>query len=285
MSRYENIRIFQDTRSRYEQDEMLRQAVENSVRTQWMIAEGDSLPQVQPLYDESAEVIVSKKRTYEAASAYKGQSVCVLNFASSVSLGGGVVSGATAQEECLCRCSTLYPCLNVPLMHEMFYLPHRKKRNPLHDDDCIYTPGVVVFKTDAKMPEMMDEADWYKVNVLTCAAPNLRGIPANPYNPDEGDVPAVITADELYALHERRTRRILDIAAWKGDEVVILGAFGCGAFLNDPRIVSRAMMSAAWEYRHMFKTIEFAVYCSDWEMQNYRIFCEALHNKLAEKGK
>ena len=57
-------------------------------------------------------IVVSQKRTFDAASEYKGMKTAVHNFASATNPGGGVVRGANAQEECLCRCSGLYFNLN-----------------------------------------------------------------------------------------------------------------------------------------------------------------------------
>lgn len=59
-------------------------------------------------------------------------------------------------------------------------------------------------------------------------------------------------------------------------EVVILGAFGCGAFQNKPEVVSRAAKEVITEYLHVFKTIEFAVYCSPRDDTNFRVFKRVL---------
>ncbi|WP_026665610.1 hypothetical protein [Butyrivibrio sp. FC2001] len=56
------------------------------------------------------------------------------------------------------------------------------------------------------------------------------------------------------------------------DEVVILGAFGCGAFQNKPEIVARAAANVINDYLYMFKNIEFAVYCSPKDSRNYDAF-------------
>lgn len=121
------------------------------------------------IYQQPAKVIVSPKRTLEAAAsyAYAGKKVCVLNFASATNPGGGVIKGSSAQEEAICRCSTLYPNLKEQRMWNQFYSPHRRARDPLHNDDCIYTPSVMVFKSDTDYPQLLPEEKWYSVNVLT----------------------------------------------------------------------------------------------------------------------
>lgn len=123
-----------------------------------------------------------------------------------------------------------------------------------------------------QIPVVMKEQDWFQVNVITCAAPNLRAIPSNSMNPGDGRVAVKITDKELLELHEKRMRRILNIAAANENEVVILGAFGCGAFCNSPEVVAQAMKNVVKEYLHAFKTIEFAVYCSPRDDSNYRVF-------------
>ncbi len=89
-------------------------------------------------YDSKANIIVSKKRSYEAASVYKGQKVCVHNFASATTPGEGVVKGSSAQEECLCRTSTLYFCINTQDMWDGFYNPHRRDLDGFKEYDTSY---------------------------------------------------------------------------------------------------------------------------------------------------
>ena len=273
MGREENVSIYIDTRILCKEHNGLKEAIAESIKSQKLILEKDTVPCVNNnLYSEPVQITVSKKRSYEAASAYKNQKVCVHNFASASNPGGGVAMGASAQEECLCRCSTLYPCLNTSEMWDGFYTPHRNAQNPIHNDDIIYTPGVVVIKTDTESPELMKEEDWYKVNVITCAAPNLGRHPGNRYNSGDGNEAVEAAKSELMAIHEKRLRRILDVAALEGNEVVILGAFGCGAFCNDPEVVAQAAKKVIADYRYMFRTIEFAVYCRPWDEGNYLVF-------------
>lgn len=114
------------------------------------------------------------------------------------------------------------------------------------------------------------------VEVLTCAAPNLRERPSNSMNHNDGNTTVRISQKELQALHEKRMRKVLDIAWKNGNEVVILGAFGCGAFSNPPLAVAQAMKAVVQEYRMKFETIEFAVYCSPRDDSNFRIFQNVL---------
>lgn len=277
MGRQENVRIFEDTQRLYETNPRLREAVSKSIEQQKLIPE--RMKHIshsgERRYENSAEVVVSRRRSFAAAMQYAGKKVCVLNFASATNPGGGVTRGSSAQEECLCRCSTLYAALDSSEMWLGFYSSHRRTRNPLHNDDCIYTPGVVVFKSDTDEPRLQPERMWYTVDILTCAAPNLRERPGNEMNPGEGDRSADISQDELRKLHEKRLRRVADIAVENDEDVLILGAFGCGAFRNPPEVVAWAMKTVVEEYRYCFKTIEMAVHCSPRDDTNYQVFAEA----------
>ena len=276
MAREENVAVFEDTKRLYQTNERLKAAVEVSRKAQSLIRESDALPahRGDKKYDKQTSVIVSGKRSFEAAAPYcrDGLRVCVHNFASATNPGGGVTRGAGAQEECLCRCSTLYPNLDCVEMWDGFYKPHRRAGDALHNDDCIYTPSVIVFKTDTYKPVLMREEDWYTVDVLTCAAPNLREKPSNAYNPSDSKEHVPISRDELQKLHEKRFRRICDLACEKDSDVLILGAFGCGAFMNPPEVVAAAARTVVKEYLHCFRVIEFAVYTCRGDTSNYDAF-------------
>lgn len=277
MGRTENAAIFQDTEQLVKKNPRIKDSVKISTERQKLILESDRWehPELEK-YSEDAKIVISKKRTFEAASGYRDQKVAVHNFASASNPGGGVERGANAQEECLCRCSGLYFSLNTPSMWDGFYSPHRNAHDPIHNDDIIFTPGVTVFKTDTVNPVLMPEEDWYEVDVITCAAPNLRAIPSNAYNSGDGNQRARVSDKELLAIHEKRLRKILEVAVSEGDEVVILGAFGCGAFMNKPDVVALAAKNVLKDFLRAFKTIEFAVYCSPREDQNYKVFDRVL---------
>lgn len=276
--RIKNAEIFRDTEQLYTTDQVLIQTVRQSIEAQVFIAEKSVVDVTVPSKTEKAKVIVSGKRSLEAAERYakQGKKVCVLNFASATNPGGGVVHGSSAQEECICRCTTLYPCLNTNQMWNVFYSPHRKTANPLYNNDCIYTPNVCVFKSDTNFPELLQKENWWSVNILTCAAPNLRERPSNMMNPHAGKVAAKITPSELEKLLTERIHRIFEVAVANKNEVLILGAFGCGAFKNPPEIVARVFNRVMQDYQCYFDTIEYAVYHTEREVANYDAFCKEM---------
>ena len=194
-----------------------------------------------------------------------------MNFASATNPGGGVKTGSSAQEESLCRCSTLYPTLTQSWLWDQYYQKNRDTHDNLHTDACIYSPGFVICKTDEAYPVRMEEKDWVWVDVISCAAPYLRRRPGNNHNPEYGR--AVIISDaDLYSLHLKRAKHIMHIAAANGADALVLGAFGCGAFANDPNVVAEAYRDALADYRKLFQLLEFAVYCRPDETANYDAF-------------
>ena len=219
---------------------------------------------------KEAKIIVSKKRSFEAASVYKGKHISVLNFASATNPGGGVTKGASAQEECLCRVSTLYKCISASEITEAFHKKHRYalktgKMNSLYNDDCIQTCDVTVFKSDTAKPALLSEKDWFDVDVISCVAPNLRYMSQHDKNWKKN-----VTDKRLFDIYKKRINRVLDIASCAKSDVIILGAFGCGAFANPPELVAKAMH----EHKYEFETIELAIYCSPRDTLNYEVFAK-----------
>ena len=260
--------VFEDTMARIKQSLDFTNATNFSIHNQQFIPASAiiSISDVQKA-DKPANIIVSQLSSFEAAAQYIGKRTAVLNFASATNPGGGVEKGASAQEECLCRVSTLYPCLADQKMRASFYTPHRKNGNTLHNDDIIYTPKVLIIKDDDH--NML--ATPFLVDVISCAAPNLREKPNNAYNSGDGNK-VQISDNELLALHEKRARKIFASAIANGIEVLILGAFGCGAFCNDPYVVARAYKNVLPDFAHYFHTIEFAIFCNAKNIENYQVF-------------
>lgn len=243
-----NRMVMTDTKHMYETLPELRSAVEYSIKHQYIVAQEDNIDQ-PVVKDSRTQYITSGKRSFEAAKAYNGKKTAVLNYANNHSIGGAPFS-AGAQEESLCRCSTLLPCLEA--MCTPFYQKHIDEYTqgiigPMGNDDLIYTPDVVVFKTDERIdpniPQMMAQSDWYKVDVITSAAPELMKMHHTPDNYEE-----IISS---------RVKKILDVAAKEKVEVLILGAWGCGAFKNDSKVVANAFLTLLENYN--FEIVEFAL--------------------------
>ena len=111
----------------------------------------------------------------------------------------------------------------------------------------------------------MPKEDWVKVDVITVAAPDLRKIS--------------MSDAELFGYHVRRAMHVLTVAAYHDVDTLVLGAFGCGAFANNPQVVARAYKAAFAEFPKVFKKIEFAIYCPDEEQVNYNTFKNVLTEK------
>ena len=271
------VEIFEDTMRLCRENQKLAAAVKYS-RENTKFYGADEYPQVNS-GGKSGKISVTAERTLQAAkrltSEYAGKKIAVLNFASATNPGGGVTKGSSAQEEAICRCSTLYPCLNTKELFGQFYGMHRARSDVRYTDCCIYTPSVFSIKSDTNVPEAVPEGEWFSVDVITCAAPNLRPKPYNAMNPGQGKA-ARVTPTELLAIHKKRGAHILDIAAANGAEVLVLGAFGCGAFRNDPQVVARAYKEILADKAEMFDEVTFAVYCSPRETGNYDTFKRVL---------
>lgn len=262
-----NIKIFNDTLIKCRENNKLITAVQQSIKNT-VLYKKDDYPEIKCKPDKQCRITVTRERTIESAKNlykfYLDARIGILNFASATNAGGGVVLGANAQEESICRCTTLYPCLKTKEMRKGYYNPHRIGLNFCYTDACIYTPDIVVMKSDALYPENIPENDWFNIDVLTCAAPNLSL--------------AWLPKNKLYDIHKKRGKHILSIAVANGIDVLVLGAFGCGAFRNNPETVSRAYIDILSDFMGYFTEIRFAVYSSSEHSRNYQAF-----SKIPEK--
>ena len=221
------------------------------------------------------EIRLDNARTLEAAmklqKEFPDKKIAVLNFASATRPGGGVKTGSSAQEEALCRCSTLFPTLDRKFLWQQYYDVNRAAKNPLYSDACIYSPGVIICKTDDSHPQRLPQDQFLTIDVISCAAPNLRSKPSNIHNPAAGN-PVKITPQQLYEIQLSRAKHILHIAAYNKVDILVLGAFGCGAFKNDPDVVARAWRMALYSYRARFDVIDFAIPAKPGDSKNYDAF-------------
>jgi uncharacterized protein (TIGR02452 family) len=186
----------------------------------------------------------------------------VLVFASARNPGGGFITGARAQEEDIARASALYACLTAA---PDFYAHHRREPDLRYSDRVIYSPEVPVFRDDTG--RLLDQP--YLLSMITAAAPNLSAIRSN--QPDLADtVPDVV---------RKRCQRVLEVAAARGHRQLVLGAWGCGVFGNDPTVVATAFAEALRRVTR-FDHVVFAVLDHTPATARYRAFVDTIRPGL-----
>jgi uncharacterized protein (TIGR02452 family) len=231
------IEIFEDTQRFYSHNSQLANSVQEA-KNATKLYEVDEYPEIAYQPEPGCAVTVSKHKTSEAAMEihrfYPDWKITVLNFASATNPGGGVKTGSSAQEESLCRCSTLYPTLTQDWLWNQCYQKNRDAHDSLHTDVCIYSPGIVICKTDDSYPVRMEEIGWVMVDVISCAAPNLRKRPGNSHNPEYGRAVTISDAD-LHELHLKRAKHIMHFAAANGADALVLGASAAELLRMIPR--------------------------------------------------
>lgn len=203
----------------------------------------DAVP-VPPISAAETFFEVTGESSLEAARRLAGP-VAVLNFASARNPGGGYLNGAQAQEEALCRASALYTCL---LGAREFYDHHRAHRDPFYTDRVIHSPGVPVFRDDRG--RLLDEP--YTVGFLTAAAPNA-GVVRRTAPERTGELPHALAT---------RAERVLETAAAHGYRRLVLGAWGCGVFQNDPAQVAgafRGLLGPGGRFASAFEHVVFGI--------------------------
>jgi uncharacterized protein (TIGR02452 family) len=171
-----------------------------------------------------------------------GHRIIALNFASARNPGGGFLSGSEAQEESLARSSSLYACLDGRSM----YAFHERHGKPLYTDYVIYSPSVVVFRDDdGKLLETPITCSF-----LSAPAPNAGAVLQRDSR----------RGDEIRRALQSRVTKVLSVAAAQGYDIIILGAWGCGVFKNDPQEVATQFQGAlAGDFAGVFRLVHFAV--------------------------
>lgn len=173
----------------------------------------------------SPRIEVTTETTAEASrrlvEAEHEKEVVALNFASAKNPGGGYIRGAKAQEEDLARCSALYHCL---VGHREYYDENRAHPSMCYLDYMMYSPEVPFFRDERY--DLLEEP--FLASIITAPAPNA-GEAAG--RKEAADVPVVL---------RERARKVLWVAATHGHKNLVLGAWGCGVFRNDPREVAEA---------------------------------------------
>lgn len=191
---------------------------------------------------------------------WRHQPLC-LNFASAKNPGGGFLGGSRAQEESLARSSALYPTL---LEHPTYYEQNRANKSCFYLDYMIYSPKVPVFRDDNGL--LLRQAR--KVSFITAPAVNAGVVQKQ--EPERTAMIPVVMA--------RRIDRVLSLALHHGHQYLVLGAWGCGVFRNDPKMVAQLFAEAlrSDKFANRFKHIIFAVLDKEPIPYRYQQFQKAL---------
>jgi uncharacterized protein (TIGR02452 family) len=198
----------------------------------------------------SPSIEVTGETAQDAALRFRGKKVTVLNFASGVSPGGGVRAGAMAQEEALCLSSGLLHGLEN---HMGYYWDNRADDAPeFCYDRMIWSEGVPLIRDGGFNPvSPMD------ISVITYPAPNMYRrayAGGGQFSEERG------SDGESKACFHRRCRHVVRRAEKAGTEVLILGAWGCGAYGNDPTMVAQAFRDAVTTQAGDIQKVVFAIY-------------------------
>lgn len=242
----ENLKIFQSGRYTVagKVQMAIKKTMRNAVAKSVLVEDYSSIciPFAQkPNYEVSvADIGVIEAILHERKINPKGKMIA-LNFASAHWPGGGFLTGAMAQEECIMRASTLFPC--VMKFEKAYYEKNRAEKNPLYSDACIYSPDVPVIRNEKHnfiFPKLCSFA--------TCAAVN-KG-----YAMRNG-----VASEEVDEAMRKRIDNIVKFLISQNPDVLFLGAFGCGVFRNDPVIVAEAFKEALNKYASKSVKVIFAI--------------------------
>ena len=174
--------------------------------------------------------------------AAEGKEIGVLNFASAKNPGGGFLNGAKAQEESLAASSCLYKTLTA---HEEYYKENRLCESMMYTDYAIYSPNVVFFRNGQF--RLLEKP--VLASVLTIPAVNMGQVLLKGEN--------VKQAEQVM---KRRMQLVLAIFAKQECRHLILGAYGCGVFRNDPKQIALWWNELLTEYfPDQFETVVFAI--------------------------
>jgi uncharacterized protein (TIGR02452 family) len=216
----------------------------------------------------SASIQVTGETTLAAARRMverEGTSrLLVLNFASAKNPGGGFVGGSRAQEESLARSSALYATL---VRGQVYYDENRRCRSTLYTDHAILSPDVPVFCDEAGT--LLDRP--YRVTFFTMPAVNVGAL-----KPGTGD------HQRVENVMRGRIEKLLALSVVEQYEDLLLGAWGCGVFRNDPALIARLFHEAlfgpdrwAWKLRR----VVFAVFDPSRQQENLRAFEQAFEKE------
>ena len=190
-----------------------------------------------------------------------GYNPAVLNLADAYAACGGYHKGSNAQEESLCRQSTLSQSLYQyykAQQAEAVSVPFRKAAYPMDmRNGGIYSPRVKVFRNGPITGYELIPQPW-EMSVISVAALD--------FNAKHGKNRDLMTPNggfkkEGEEILKEKIRTIYRIGLANGHDSLVLGAFGCGAFNLDPECVAfffRQILTED-EFRNKYRLISFAI--------------------------
>ena len=167
------------------------------------------------------------KAVYNAYKYYPGCNISILNFADGEAIGGGYLKGSDAQEEDLCR---KIPELYTSLLYSKHKCYPFGPSTSHRYTNVLFTENMLI-KRDEELNFIKNPKKWRKVNVVSAAAPNLK-------------------KHELYdddKMKKLVTNIFLTPCRYKTNNILILGAWGCGAFYNNPETIANLFKNAIEE--------------------------------------
>jgi uncharacterized protein (TIGR02452 family) len=196
----------------------------------------------------TTEIKVTNETTNEGMEHFVASGlsdIACLNFASAKNPGGGFKGGSQAQEECIARSSGMYACLS-PI--DDYYLFHRKMKSCFYSDRTIFSPEVPFFRN--YKDELLQAP--YNAGVITSAAVNFGVVKQR-----ETD-----KLDQVEPAMKQRIAHVLNVALDNGVKNIVLGAWGCGVFMNDRKLMAKLFSDHLGEngaFYNAFERITFAV--------------------------
>lgn len=231
------------------------------------------------LYDElllntnnrNGIVVVVNMTTTKAIREYFNENtdIYALNFASRNNPGGGYTNGASAQEEDLCRI--------IPYLHPTLQLAQENEQYPLYNSEVLYTPNMIIKRKEIdEQYSLLPTKSNCMVNILSASAPRVVG--------------KCINEQILKDIFEKGIKNILLVPftynkeTWNNghQKIIILGAWGCGAYGNDPTKVAKYFYDVIFNYKftQLYDKIIFAIPDSVGinSNSNYEVFLHQLIN-------
>jgi len=184
-----------------------------------------------------------------------GYKPAVLNMANRHNPGGGVRTGSGAQEENIFRRSTAFCSLFRYIDYAADYgiKPDSDFCYPIpRESGGIYSPSLLVFRSSENTGYYLLDKP-YLVDMIT--------VPAIPNPETVTKDNKLLIADNLVEPTKEKMRAIFRIGMSHGHDVLVLSAFGCGAFGNPPDHVARLFQEvlAENEFVNAFSLIVFAI--------------------------